>query len=386
MNTVLNRYLNAPDDKIKEELLSSITYNIRFEEILKIINLTTNPIKLDRDMLIKSEVILKNRPNFANPFEEKPAAERKASDTLSTLTKIKKEFANHIELSNIFQMMKMEQVSYRETVTEFIINNEKCSSSKAALILCDSLSLFPNLNTIVFERLNPDQVEGLLHSLKIPEQVKHISFDRCIDIGTLELKEIKKKLESLKLESFGFKYCNCLSEGVKHVVSKFATDRLTHLILPGNLLGYEGSIELSNCLIKFTCLTHLNLRNNDLTVREMLNFKAAFSSLTRLKHLDIAANELKISGIKELLKGIKKSQLLAYLDISSNKLADEDDESIKSMFSQDFKELRLLETLVLDMTIKKDQLAVLREVLPKFTYIFCSNSDNIQPLPKNFNS
>lgn len=383
-NTIINKYLKNPSEDLKDVLLTSITFTNFFNEILQIINQTL-PINFNTDFLLKNEKI-NPKPSTSDSSIEISEAVESANYTFFKLIEFKKEFASNVVLSNIFHLMKMEQVTYRETVTSFNLPYENCTSIKGVKIQCDSLSLFPKLNSIILERLTPDQVESLLPNLKIPKKVKHFTLDRCIDIGPLELKELKKKLENTNLKSFSFKLCNCLSEGINLVVSKLAPNRLTHLMLPGNLLGFEGCKGLASCLHKFTCLTHLNLRNNDLTVREMNILWPALNKLSKLKHLDIAINELKIHGIKKLLKGIEKSPFLASLDISSNKLADEDDESIKVMFKEDFNELKLLETLVLDMTVKKDQLDVLREALPKFTNIFISNSDIIQSLPKNMNN
>ena len=126
-----------------------------------------------------------------------------------------------------------------------------------------------------------------------------------------------------------------------------------------------------------------NIRSNDINNSGASHLAPSLLSLKKLEFLDISWNSLRLNGLQIIMEHLNNSNLLKYIDISSNGLADEDEENVNILFLTCFKNFEILESIVIDMTMTRNSIRYLSRELPRTCFIFQSNSNQIQPLPKN---
>ena len=368
-------------EDIKSKFEGCLNFQINFSSILDI-----NPSQIFKfDKLIqlwKNDSITRTGLKVPVDQNEKSNAEkiRIKLDQYRSFVEKNKLLKN---LTNKLSLAELENWKIRNKVKKFSFTPCDFENISAAKAKVDILNVFPKLKKIQIKSLTPDFFVDFFSSLNYLPSLVVFSMTRTTDLNHADFKNLKRFLQNNSLEKFKMSYCNSLMLGIQYLVQEIDTKNLVHLNISGNLFGAEGCKTLANALKNMIQLKHLNISSNDITCSGASRLASSFLALKKLEYLDISWNYLKLYGIQLLIENLFSPSLLKYLDISSNGLADEDEEKVNALFLTYFKNFEVLQSIVIDMTMTRNSIRYLARELPKTCFIFQSNSNEVQPLPKN---
>ena len=306
-------------------------------------------------------------------------------------TKVKLDkYRGFVEKNKLFKSLigklslaELENWKLRNKVKKISFELNDFENISAAQAKVDIIGTFPKLEKIQIKSLSPEFFVNFFSILNHIPSLVVFSMTRTTDLNLTDFKNLQRFLQNNTLKRFKMSYCNSLILGIRHLVKEINPDNLTHLNISGNLFGAEGCVYLASALKRMSQLKHLNIRSNDINNSGASHLAPSLLSLKKLEFLDISWNSLRLNGLQIIMEHLNNSNLLKYIDISSNGLADEDEENVNILFLTCFKNFEILESIVIDMTMTRNSIRYLSRELPRTCFIFQSNSNQIQPLPKN---
>jgi hypothetical protein len=384
--SMLFELLYIHHDSAESKIGKLFSYNLNFTDISKN-SLPTKFFTFDLVKLFQQEKISipdnTQMPNIKSLLQDSISKAEKMNLKIKDFKDFLAMNRNLKDLQSKLPLNKLESFTFRSKLKKYQFQTSDCPNNETIKAQTNLLPLFENLQKLKIQFLNPEQSEPLFLSLHQISTLKKFSMERCVDLRLTDFKNLSKFLHLIKLTKFKMASCDSLSTGINLLVSNLSAEELKQLIIPGNLIGFEGCNALVDPLKRFKQLRQLNIRNNDINPAGAKVLAQGLLTLEFLEYFDVASNSLRVKGLEEVFKGLKNSKLLKYIDFCCNGLPDDDEEQVNQMYFDGLQGFKAMQTVVLDMTISRITVSNLRKILPDFCSIFVSNSDEILPLSKN---
>ena len=166
--------------------------------------------------------------------------------------------------------------------------------------------------------------EDYVFSLQLEQMLSHLDleivFSRLPNLASLELTYGVKKI-GMKYDRalFGIK----ISDAMSLAKCVRATETLTTLVLPCNLIDDDLMRMLMTGLIRNQTITHLDLSHNNITNYGVRLLSKLMGPKSVLMFLNLAGNQVHADGGKYLGRALKRNDSLTELNLRLNRLEDD---------------------------------------------------------------
>ena len=182
----------------------------------------------------------------------------------------------------------------------------------------------PNVHDIDDLHLKLEAAEDYVFNLKILQLLSHIDlqhiFSRLPNLSKLELTYgVKQVRMNFERSLFGMKISD--ADSLKQCIK--ATDVLTTLVLPSNLIDDDLLRQLMGGLINNSTITHLDFSHNKITNHGARLLAKLLGSRSVLTMLNLCDNQIHAEGGRYLGRALRRNESLIELNMRLNRLTDE---------------------------------------------------------------
>ena len=165
------------------------------------------------------------------------------------------------------------------------------------------------------------QSSGLMKIVKHLINLKQLSYlDVSYNYFTTEAANKLASIfnKSIEIEHLCLSHCNLREISFLSIVKSLATmNTVRHLNLSSNIINYQTTIALSDCIVNNSNLEYLDLSNCIASENEVNKITASLKLLSSIKHLNISSTTLSDGAVKNLAFAISNNTGLEYINFSN---------------------------------------------------------------------